>query len=274
MIYNPQNTFIMKKNLFFLVVLSSLLGCSNDYKTSERIDPASSKTIYKNEKSVGQMHNDLLHLFEQAEREGQLLVDPMKKELSEAMVSIINAYFLEQGVGSNVFSAMLLKIPDLTQQLNLLIQSTDNLQLLREKLQASYTASLPLAVKTHALTIFDATSQYEGTTSFSAELDKIATTIKTDASLSSEYQQQLLDAISIAEYSNAYWHLTNLTNQSILGGRSLLTYYAGADTAGALAMIQSGAVATASTLTIGTGGWGGLAVLVGGAAFSSFMASR
>ncbi|WP_410880674.1 hypothetical protein [Myroides sp. DW712] len=257
----------MKKNLFFLVVLSSLLGCSNDYKTSERIDPASSKTIYKNDKSVGQMHNDLLHLFEQAEREGQLLVDPMKKELSEAMVSIINAYFLEQGVGSNVFSAMLLKIPDLTQQLNLLIQSTDNLQLLREKLQASYTASLPLAVKIHALTIFDATSQYEGTTSFSAELDKIATTIKTDASLSSEYQQQLLDAISIAEYSNAYWHLTN---QSILGGRSLLTYYAGADTAGALAMIQSGAVGAATAIS----GWGGLAVLVGGAAFSSFMASR
>lgn len=257
----------MKKKLLFLVVLSSLVGCSNDAKTSETIDSSSSKVIFGNDKSAGQMHNDLLHLFEQAEQEGQLAVSSTKKEISEAMINIVNNYFLEQGLEPNVFSEMLLKIPDVTQQLNLLVQSTDNLQLLREQLQASYTASLPAAVKTHALAIFDATSQYEGTTSFSSELDKIATTIKTDASLSSEYQQQLLYAISIAEYSNAYWHSSH---QSILEGRSLLTYYAGADTAGALTMIQSGAVAAGSAL----GGWGGLAVLVGGAALSSFLASR
>lgn len=183
------------------------------------------------------------------------------------MVSIINDYFLEQGLEPNVFSEILLKIPDVTQHLNLLVQSTDNLQLLREQLKAFYTTSIPVAVKTHALTIFDATSQYEGTTSFASELDKIATTIKTDASLSSEYQQQLLHAISIATYSNAYWHPHN---QSILVGRSPFTYYAGADTAGALAMIQSGAVGAATAIS----GWGGFAVLVGGAAFSSFMASR
>ncbi|MBB1150208.1 hypothetical protein H4K35_08705 [Myroides sp. NP-2] len=261
----------MKKILIYLVVSSSLLGCSNDYKTSEHIAPSSSKVFLKKDKSVGQMHNDLLHLFEQAERAGQQLVDPTKNELSDAMISIINNYFLEQGSEPNVFSEMLQEIPDITQHLNLLVQSTDNLQLLREQLQAFYTTSLPITVQTHALTIFDATSKYEGTTSISSELDKIATAIKTDESLSSEYQKQLLDAISIAEYSNTYWHPSN---SSILDRRNLFSYYAGADTAGALAMIQSGAVATASTLTIGAGGWGGLAVLVGGAAFSSFMASR
>jgi len=257
----------MKKKIFFLVVLSSLIGCSNNSKTSETIDFSASKVIFENDKSAGQMHNDLLHLLEQAEQEGQLAAGSTKKEISEAMIRIANDYFIEQGLEPNVFSQMLLEIPDVTQQLNLLVQSTDNLQLLREQLQASYTVSLPAAVKIHALAIFDATSQYEGTTSFSSELDKIVTKIKTDASLSSEYQQQLLHAISIAEYSNTYWHPSH---QSILEGRNLLTYYAGADTAGALVMIQSGAVGAATAIS----GWGGLAILVGGAAFSSFMASR
>lgn len=257
----------MRKKILFLAVLSSLLSCSSELKTDELTNQSSTQVMVNKDKSAGQMHNDLLHLFKQAEQEGKLVVNVTKNEISDDMVLIINDYFYEQGAESTIFSKMLTTIPDVSRNINLLVQSTDDPQLLREQLKAFFIDSLPSTVQLYALTIFDATMLYEGTASYSSEIEKIATTITSDTSLESEYKQQLLYAISIAEYSNTYWHPPH---HPLLEGRNLFTYYAGADTAGALAMIQSGAVGAATAVS----GWGGLAVLVGGAAFSSFMASR
>jgi hypothetical protein len=112
--------------------------------------------------------------------------------------------------------------------------------------------------------------QYEGNPElFNENIVIFENNILNNNQLDSTFKEELLYAISIAKNSHYYWHEDDTNGQARMAmarGRGVMI--AGADTAGALAGIQSGAVAAASFF----GPWGGFAALVGSAAISSMMA--
>lgn len=106
---------------------------------------------------------------------------------------------------------------------------------------------------------------YEGNVElFNSKLDEYESEISENVELSSSFKENFLDAASVSRASHYYWYEENMSRGH--GG-----FIAGADAAGAVAVIQTGAVATGSLVG---GPWGGFAVLVGGAALSSIMAAR
>ncbi|WP_410877741.1 hypothetical protein [Myroides sp. DW712] len=251
----------MRKFMFLMFVSALSLSCSNDDSKKESF----SKDILEVNESAGKMHNDLVEILEKEEQEGRLVIDPSTKELTPQMIEIIDNYFLSKGANSNSFSDVLVKVSGVKENINTLIRMTDENQDLNVFLSGYNHALVPESVKGYSLRILDATLLNEGTEELSTSLKLIATEISRNERIIPFYREQLLHSVSIAMHSNDYWHSDELRISKIR-----YAHIAGADTAGALLMIQSGAVAAGAAF----GGWGGLAVLVGGAAVSSFLASR
>lgn len=264
----------MKRIILSLFLCTALIGCSNNDNDSDFSKESSNGQILGSGESAGEMHNDLLALFEQAEMEGRLTVDQNNRELSEEMIVVIDDYFTDKGFGSDVFSEMLAAIPDLNSNLNLAFEAGQDAEKLRDLLDQNLDKNTPVDVKSYGALIFEAIVEYENTSMLLEELEAISNIIIADDNLNSFYKEHLLNAISVAVYSNNYWYLEDITNNNgytTFGWRDNLVHIVGSDTAGALLMLQSGAVAVGATIG---GGWGGLAVLVGGAAASSYLASR
>jgi len=268
----------MKKAGLFLVSLIMFMGCSDDSQIMDFPDSnqtevlSNNKSVTSTSASYGDMHNELLALMEQAEANGEIIVDVDNKRLSEDMINIIDNYFLNKGFEVQ-FSTMLSETPSLPTDLNSFFDADHgSAEQLRNII---INTDDPSNIKDYALLIFDTTINEEGTNELSGSLNNIRATITSDQTLSELQKDQLSYIISIAESSNTYWYPANNSNSyTTFGWGDRFVYLAGSDTAAAILMIQSGAVATGAALTATVGGWGGLAVLVGGAAAGSFMASR
>lgn len=252
---------IMRKFMFLMFISALSLSCSNDDSRKESF----SKDILEVNESAGKMHNDLLEIFEKEEKEGRLVIDPTNKELTPQMIEIIDNYFINKGAISNSFSDMIRKVPGLKENINTLIKTIDKDQDLNVFLSDRHHTSVPENIKDYSLKILDLTFLNEGTDELSTSLALISNEISRNEKITPFYKEQLQHSISVALYSNDYWYSNERMTRNIR-----YAHIAGADTAGALLMIQSGAVAAGTAF----GGWGGLAVLVGGAAVSSFLASR
>ncbi len=268
----------MKKISLFLVSLIMFAGCSDtmvsdSIKNDQQENLSDHQKMNTSNESYGDMHNELLALLEQAEVNGEITVDVHNKSLSADMVNIIDNYFYMKG-GHIGFSTMLAEIPDLSTNLNSIFNvDHSSVSELRNMI---INTSDPTSIKEYSLLIFDVTVRDEGTNRFYGSLNNIRNNIIADNRLSPLQKEQLVSIISIATSSNAYWYPSGQNNigNTTYGWQDRLVYLAGSDTASAIMMIQTGAVATGAALTATIGGWGGLAVLIGGAAAGSYMASR
>lgn len=268
----------MKKIGLFLVSLIMFMGCSDDSQIIDLPDSNQTEVLSGNKnmtsasESYGEMHNELLALLVQAEANGEIVVDVNNKRLSAEMIDIIDDYFVQKGFDVQ-FSTMLAEIPGLSTDLDLFFDadhsSSDDLR------DLIINTDDPSNIKAYSLLIFDTTINEEGTDELSESLSNIKATIEGDYTLSAIQKEQLSHIISIAENSNSYWYPdSNSSSYTTYGWGDRFVYLAGSDTAFAIVMIQSGAVATGAALTATVGGWGGLAVLIGGAAAGSFMAAQ
>lgn len=92
----------MKKAGLFLVSLIMFMGCSDDSQIMDFPDSnqtevlSNNKSVTSTSASYGDMHNELLALMEQAEANGEIIVDVDNKRLSEDMINIIDNYFLNK----------------------------------------------------------------------------------------------------------------------------------------------------------------------------------
>lgn len=259
----------MKKLILILTIVSSLIyfSCSNNN------DENSAENSNSLNLDAGKVHNDMLLKYEQSKKIAKdlNLQSKSKSEEFDDMVSIVDAELL--ALGSPVsYSQVLAQDPSLKAKLLEIIEAEANIDLIngifdqmREDEISSYEQHY------NSKNLMNLLKQYEGNPElFNENILTFEDNILNNHQLDNTFKEELLYAISIAKSSHYYWHEDDEGGEarmSMARGRGMMI--AGADTAGALAGIQSGAVATAAVIFPG---WGGFIALVGSAAISSMMA--
>lgn len=258
----------MKKLILILAVVSSFIyfACSNNN------DDNSIKNTEALNLDAGKVHNDMLFKYEQskkANKDSNLFSKTTSEEFDD-MVSIVDAELL--ALGSPVsYSQILAQDPNLRLKLLEIIETEANIDLINDIFDQMREDEISTYEQHYnSKNLMNLLKQYEGNPElFNENIVIFENNILNNNQLDSTFKEELLYAISIAKNSHYYWHEDDTNGEArmtMARGRGVMI--AGADTAGALAGIQSGAVAAAGIF----GPWGSFAALVGSAAISSMMA--
>lgn len=188
------------------------------------------------------------------------------------MVGIVDAELLS--LGSPVsYSQILAQDPSIKLKLMEIINTQTNIDLINDifaKMNQDQISTYEQYYNSKNL--MNLLKQYEGDPElFNQNINSFENNILINNQLDDTFKDQLLCAISIAKNSHYYWYENQnagkTSGANTARGRGVMI--AGADTAGALSGIQSGAVTSAAVF----GPWGSFAALVGCAAVSSMMAA-
>lgn len=215
----------------------------------------------------------MLFKYEQRKAKSSNYLAKTKAEEFDDMVSIIDDHLIELG-SPVLYSQVLAHNPDLKAKLIEIIETEANIDLINAIFDQMKEDEISTYEQHYnSINLMNLIKQYEGNPElFEENIQIFEDEILNNHQMSNVFKEELLFAISIAKSSHYYWYEEdvddNETGANYRRGRNAV-HIAGADTAGALAGIQSGAVAAGSVF----GPWGGFAVLVGSAAISSMMAS-
>ncbi len=248
-----------KFNLGFFAIVLTLISCStdsNDLQTSENTDQSNSMAR-PNNMTAGEVHNNMLDRFYDSNYNSFNFEDVVNV-IDEELIVIKSPV---------TFSSVLEENNQIQQDLKKLVKYEGDI----DQINAFFTQLRDDGISTpeqyyYSKKLMNIHKDYEGNIkSFNSALDNYENEIIADNNLSTSFKENFLDASSISRFSHQFWYENNLNSTS------RVSHIAGADTAGALTMIQTGAVTYGSMFG---GPWGGFAVLVGGAALSSIMAAN
>ncbi|MEY4835634.1 MAG: hypothetical protein RI980_1749 [Bacteroidota bacterium] len=259
----------MKKIVVILVFFISCiyLSCTN-YNEGNSNDNLKSLNL-----DAGKVHNDMLNKYKKVKRSKKVSnsISRTKSEEFDDMISVVDSELL--ALGSTVsYSQILNQNPNLKLKLLEIIETEANIDQINAIFDQMHEDEISTFEQNYnSKNLMNLMKQYEGNPLlFNQNILIFENNILNNNLLDSTFKEELLFSISIAKSSHYYWYEDSINNENLssLEARRGVAI-AGADTAGALAGIQSGAVAAASFF----GPWGSFAALVGSAAISSMMAS-
>lgn len=261
------------KNLFSffsLFLLISFTSCSDESSTSEKSSGnLITKSTSGSDVDPGELHNDIVRKYEAYKDANGAITD------FDAVVAFVDDELKASG-SPITLTQVLDQDPVFREKLFEVVNAGADIAKINSIFNDMYVDKISTYEQyTYAVDLMNKIDDNEGDVStYYNAIASFESQVQNDSQMDSSLQKALLQTGSIASGSHYFWYEEpgnpNLSQtQQALRNESKIVRIAGADTAGALAGIQSGAVAAASVF----GGWGGLVALVGCAAVSSIMAS-
>lgn|GEM_PF-6763451 len=246
-------------NFFSLMFIAILLfACSQD-SINDQVN-SQDQTI---KIEAGETHNQILENFFENYEQNQIL-SKTQNEI-DIVISAIDQYLVNEG-SDVTFSDIYYNNSDYKEFMNKIIDAGKNISQIKNVFREAHERmDSKQAILDNSLALMDIMLNYEGTKEFKVVLSQFESEISTSKELNSEEKNYMLMAIDVARESNIYWHDGN--NNYVPNGFGDI---AGADGAGAVMAVQTGAVFYAS---VSLGPWGGFAALVGDAALTSILAA-